>query len=307
MRPMMLDMDPGIDDALALVAALGCFVVSGVTTVAGNTSGDHTYHNARVILARAGRTDIPVTAGSDEPLFVPLYRAENIHGHDGLAGQGGPVTVPPQGENSGWGWIAERLAQGLGQELIATGPLTNIARLMLGFPRLADRLETLVIMGGARYDGNVTPTAEFNFYVDPYAADWVLAHGHGIRLVGLDVARGTRQPIEEFRPLLDMGSLGLFLWELLCPYAKATTHHGNPPSVVLYDVLAVAAMDCPELFQWTEASLAVVHEGPLRGTLIEMKPQQRRPAVAVATDVDTPAFYEWFWSALQQATRFVSA
>ncbi len=307
MRPVLMDVDPGVDDAVALVAALGCLDLRGVTTLAGNTSCIRTYHNARLILSKAGREDIPVEAGSDAPLFFPLFKAENVHGEDGLSGAGGDAKPLPPAIEPGWASLARRLAEDETTGLIATGPLTNVARMLIGMPQMAERMGPLVIMGGAQRDGNVTPTAEFNFYVDPHAADWVLAHGHGIRLVGLDVARKTRRNVDDFRRLAQMGMLGQFLWEIMCPYADSTSRQNTVPAVVLYDVLAVAAMDQPGLFEWLEEPLAVVHEGSLRGTMVEMKRQNNRPTVMVATAIDTDAFYEWFWLAISRAAQSFGA
>ena len=304
-----MDVDPGIDDALAMAAALGCVDLQGVSTVAGNVPLDHTFSNALQILRRAGRLhDISVVRGSSEPLFAPLATADHIHGSDGLAGYGQPESVSnPISKVPGWVWLGDQLADSATPAaLIATGPLTNIARLMMGLPHCASHYQTLAIMGGARRQGNTSPTAEFNFYTAPDAADWVLGHAHHVRLVGLEVCRQTRVPVDALNPLAKMGPFGQFLWQLLTPYAMAMGRRSPNPTLVLYDVLAVAALAQPDLFVWGEESLAVVREGQWRGTVIAIPQSDNRPAIAVAESVDVPRFYEWFWQAVHQSTSLAA-
>lgn len=304
MQSIWMDADPGVDDALAMATALGCFDIQAMSTVAGNIAGDHTFRNAVKIFQRLGRPHIPVYQGSDEPLFVPLFEAKDVHGGDGLAGLGGDESIPlPQNPQPGWVDFATSMFHAKGTSLVATGPLTNVAKMFMALPHLLGSVTDISIMGGAYQDGNVTPTAEFNFYVDPHAAEWVLAHAENrrIRLLGLDVARKTRMAIDTFTPLTDYGEAGLFLYQLLTPYAKATTKGLNSPALVLYDVLAVAALYAPTLFQWEERPVTVAMEGPMRGTMIEMNAKANRAPVLVAHDIDVLAFYQWFWSAIGRA------
>ena len=171
--PILLDCDPGHDDAIALLLALASpeLELLGVTTVAGNQTLEKTTANALRVLEFVGRGDVPVAAGAGRPLARELFVADYVHGESGLDG---PALPEPQGEpvaQHAVDFLAERV---LGSErpvtLVAVGPLTNVALLLARYPQEAAALERIVIMGGAIAEGNVTPAAEFNIYVDPEAA-----------------------------------------------------------------------------------------------------------------------------------------
>jgi purine nucleosidase len=199
---VVLDTDPGVDDALALLLALRSPEVDliGVTTVAGNVLVDRGTRNARAILAVAGRSDVRVYQGADRPLVGRLTTATYFHGATGLGDLDLPDDPSLAGDCSGPEFLA-RAAQESETPLtvVAVGPLTNLAlacRLDPGWP---SRVERIVIMGGAvSVPGNVTPVAEANFYSDPEAAAVVLTSGAAITLVGLDVTMQTRLSIERW-------------------------------------------------------------------------------------------------------------
>ena len=162
--PILIDCDPGHDDAIAILLALASPEVDllGVTTVAGNQTLEKTTANALRVLEFAGRGDIPVAAGADRPLVREPYVAEYVHGESGLDG---PDLPPPQGSPVGQhavDFLAERVADAT---LFAVGPLTNVALLLALHPEA--RPERIVVMGGAIAEGNVTPAAEFNVWADP--------------------------------------------------------------------------------------------------------------------------------------------
>src|SRR5437016_10782148 len=186
--PILLDCDPGHDDAIALLLALASPEVEllGVTTVAGNQTLDKTTANAIRVLEFVGRTDLHVAAGADRPLLREQHVAAEVHGETGLDG---PDLPPPQGEpvaQHAVDFLAERIrTSDRPVTLIPTGPLTNVALLLALHPDA--RPERIVLMGGAIAEGNVTPAAEFNIWCDPEAAARVFDSGLDVTMVGLDV------------------------------------------------------------------------------------------------------------------------
>lgn len=196
-RKVVIDTDPGIDDAVAILFALGQadFDVLGITTVAGNIGIRTTTRNAGRILALAGRGDIPVVAGAAGPLARKGFDTIDIHGAEGLGGAAFPEPLAHPHEADASAWLADLLdANPPGAiDILALGPLTNIARLILDRPRSARRLGRVIAMGGAIHEpGNVGPRAEFNIAADPEAAGIVFASGLAVTLVPLDVTRKVR-------------------------------------------------------------------------------------------------------------------
>lgn len=193
---VIIDTDPGLDDAVAILFALasGRFDVLGLTTVAGNIGLKRTTANAGGLLAVMGRTDIPVVSGASGPLRRKAIDAAEIHGNDGLGGVMLPFSAAPLGEDAA-GWIAETLkSHPEGSiDVLALGPLTNIAMLIENYPDAASRVGHLIVMGGAIVEkGNAGPTSEFNFAADPEATALVLQSGIRTTLVPLDVTRRIR-------------------------------------------------------------------------------------------------------------------
>jgi purine nucleosidase/pyrimidine-specific ribonucleoside hydrolase len=190
MPPVILDCDPGHDDAVALLLALASDEVDllGVTTVAGNQTLAKTTANAIRVLDLAGRGDLPVAAGADRPFMRELRVAADIHGESGLDGaELPPPSRQPVGEHA-VDWIARAVfAADAPVTLVATGPLTNVGLLLARHPSVAERLGPVVLMGGAVGEGNTTPAAEFNIWVDPEAAHRVFSSGLQLTMVGLDV------------------------------------------------------------------------------------------------------------------------
>src|SRR5947209_11594921 len=191
MHRIILDTDPGIDDALALFLALSSPDVrlEAITTVGGNVNADLTTYNALALLELAGRTDIPVARGSNRPIVRQAVYADYVHGDNGLGGLQLPEPKIKAIDSHAVDVIIEKIMAAPGEiTLVPIGPLTNIALALRREPRIAQAVREVVIMGGAlRVPGNTTPTAEFNIYVDPDAAHMVLHAGWPIRLVSLDV------------------------------------------------------------------------------------------------------------------------
>ncbi|WP_294640851.1 nucleoside hydrolase [uncultured Aureimonas sp.] len=206
MRKTIFDTDPGQDDAIAILAALGSpeLDVLGIVAVAGNVPLHLASANARRIAELAGRADIPVYAGAERPFLRPLVTAEHVHGETGLDGPDLPPPANPLREGHGVDFIIDtvRAHEPKSVTIAALGPLTNVALALLKAPDLAERLQGIVLMGGAYFEvGNVTPTAEFNVYVDPEAAASVFASGVDITVLPLDVTHqmhSTPARIEAF-------------------------------------------------------------------------------------------------------------
>ena len=177
-QPVILDCDPGIDDAVALLLAARApeLKLVAVTAVAGNVGLDKTSLNARRVLTLAG-VAVPVFAGASGPMFGEQVTADEVHGADGLLGIPAPEPAFPLGEGTAWDVIWQK-AQEYGKELVivATGPLTNLGIALVKYPELPSHIKRIVLMGGATDFGNTTPAAEYNIYADPEAAGRVKSY-----------------------------------------------------------------------------------------------------------------------------------
>ena len=254
---VVIDTDPGTDDAIALVAALNSprLDILGLTTVGGNARLSHTTRNALRILEFMGRQDIPVYPGSSRPLKGRFEYAYGFHGPGGLT-----VRLPlPKAEaqtGSGVDFIIESARANRGVlTLIALGPLTNVAKALKREHRIVEWLKEIVVMGGALdVPGNVTPHAEFNIFDDPEAAKLVFDSGASIRLIGLDVCRKaevTRADEDWFRG----GSQGeRLVSRIITGWLKM---RGGDEAYSLCDPLAVAAAIRPDLFKFARANVSV--------------------------------------------------
>jgi len=290
--PVLIDCDPGHDDAIALLLALASpeLDVRGVTTVAGNQTLDKTTTNALRVLELAGREDIPVAAGADRPLEEELVTAADAHGETGLDG---PDLPPPRREaldEHAVDFLAERAE---GATLIALGPLTNVALLL---ERRAERPERLVLMGGAIAEGNMTPSAEFNIWVDPEAAHRVFTSGLDVTMVGLDVTNRAVLTREHAARLREAGRVGAAVAAMLDFYLGfylAAYVHGGAP---IHDAVAVSHVIRPELLETLERHVEIDHgPGLCRGrTVVDMRRRTAlpEPNARVAVDVNVEAFRE---------------
>ena len=190
MTDIILDCDPGHDDAIALLLALASPEVRllGVTTVSGNQTLEKTTANAIRVLDHVGRADVPVAAGAARPLIRARNVAADVHGETGLDGPDLPPAAREPEPTHAIDWIAHALeASATPVTLVPTGPLTNIALFLTRYPELAAKVERVVLMGGAVGEGNTTPAAEFNIWADPEAAHLVFTSGLDLTMVGLDV------------------------------------------------------------------------------------------------------------------------
>jgi len=251
-KPILIDTDPGQDDAIAILLALASpeLEVVGITTVAGNVPLALTSRNARIICELAGRTDIPVHAGAAKPLQRELVTAEFVHGKSGLDGIVLPEPAMPLCEGPAVDFLVETLMQREGITVCALGPLTNIALALQQEPRIAARIERLVLMGGGCFEGgNITPAAEFNFYVDPQAAAQVFAAGIPITMAPLDVthqALTTRARIAALRALGNRVGEAAAAWmEFFERFDEEKYGQEGGP---LHDPCVIAWLLQPELF-----------------------------------------------------------
>lgn len=243
---VILDCDPGIDDALALFLAAGSsdqLDLLGVTCVAGNRPVEVTTDNACRLLKATDREDIAVYAGADRPLAYPVARCNLVHGEDGLGGVRFPAAGPAAQDHA-VDFIVRTLQRAPEHSvtLVAIGPLTNLASAEIMYPGLLKRARSMVIMGGAvTCPGNVTPKAEFNFYADPVAAQIVLDSGGKIELFGLDVTSKAVMSNAWIASLADLpGVCGQGAHQMLQAYAAL-----DP---LLHDTCPVAYLVQPELF-----------------------------------------------------------
>ncbi|CAA9409234.1 MAG: Inosine-uridine preferring nucleoside hydrolase [uncultured Rubrobacteraceae bacterium] len=302
--PVILDVDPGHDDALALMLACGApeLEVRAVTTVAGNVPLEKTTRNALRILSLIGRGDVPVGVGAETPLARPLHTAENIHGESGLDG---PELAEPTFAPDGRG--AVRLMADLVEAsaepvtLVPTGPLTNVATFLEEHPRLKDNVSRIVLMGGSIGLGNTTPAAEFNIYVDPEAASMVFGSELPVTMVGLDVTRKATAGQEEVRRLRNLGRVGEVAAELATFSAgkdRRVYGFGGPP---IHDAVAVAAVVEPGIMKTCSMRVEVERDSELtRGeTVCDLHGVWGRPPNAqVGLELDRAAFFEIMYRSL---------
>jgi inosine-uridine nucleoside N-ribohydrolase len=305
--PLLVDCDPGQDDAIALLLALASpeLELQGVTTVAGNQTLDKVTANAIRVLELAGRGDIPVAAGADRPFAGHLVVAADAHGETGLDG---PDLPPPQAEpvaEDAVEFLAARiLAAEQALTLVATGPLTNVASLLDAHPEAAARLARIVLMGGAIAEGNQTASAEYNVWVDPEAAARVFASGLDVTMVGLDVTNRAVLTPEHADRLRGHGRVGAAVAAMLDFYGRyygdAYAHGGCP----VHDALAVAYVVRPDLLRVLDRHVEVdTAHGICRGrTVVDMRRRTvlPEPNAGVAVDVDVPAFVDFLLERLAQ-------
>ena len=298
-------MDPGHDDAVALMLACGApeLEVRAVTTVAGNVPLEKTTRNALRVLSLIGRDDVPVGVGAANPLIRPLRTAENIHGESGLDGPEIPEATFAPDERRALRLIADIL-EGSSEPvtLIPTGPLTNIATLLQDHPELKSRIGRIVLMGGSMSLGNTTPAAEFNVYVDPEAAQVVFGSGLPITMVGLDITHQAGAGPERRERLRTAGRVGEVAAELLEFFAgtyKSVFGFDAPP---VHDAVAVSAVVEPEILKTRLMRVDVECESELtRGeTVCDFYGILDKPPNAeVGVSLNTEAFFEILHRALR--------
>jgi inosine-uridine nucleoside N-ribohydrolase len=290
--PILLDCDPGHDDAIAILLALASPEVDlvGITTVQGNQTVEKTTANAIRILEFVGRADVPVAAGADRPLVREPYVAKYVHGDSGLDG---PALPPPRRTAVDEHAVEFLGARAGGVTLVAVGPLTNVAVMLARYPDV--RPARIVLMGGAIGVGNVTPAAEFNIWADPEAAARVFASGLDLTMVGLDVthqALMTGADADRLRATGPVGALVAELWEFYNRFHSQTYDFDGSP---IHDALALATVFRPDLVETVTRHVAIECESALsRGrTLVDLwRRTGNEPNAHVGVRADGRAFIE---------------
>lgn len=267
-RPIIIDCDPGQDDALALALAMAAperLHILGVTTVAGNVPLALTQRNARLIAELCGRADVPVFAGAARPLVRDLVTAEYVHGKSGLDGIEIREPLLPLQPRNAVDFIVETLTAADDDSiiLVPTGPLTNIALALIKAPEIAVKIQQIVLMGGAfREGGNITPAAEFNIFVDPHAADVVFRCGRPIVAMSLDV---THQVLSSRARVERIAAIGTPVAEAMASlihfFERFDEAKYGSEGAPLHDPCTIAYLLRPELFRLKPVHVAVELEG----------------------------------------------
>ncbi len=304
---IILDCDPGIDDALAIVFAYGHpdLELRGITTVAGNVGVDKTTANALRVREFIGAAHIPVVAGSPRPLLRAPLGAHSVHGESGLEG----ARLPPPSSRPNPGHAVDFLIDTIGAApgqitLVATGPLTNVALAVRRQPDLVSQVREFVIMGGSAGRGNLTPAAEFNIAADPEAAAIVFGAGWSVTMVGLDVTLQTRAGPAVLERLGKLGRLADDLM-LPCLAGYATTPGKQGPAV--HDVCAVALLASPGLIGCVPARVEVETTGRWTAgmTVTDFDAPSQDCNALVAMHIDVPGFWDIVLGAFTRAASGV--
>jgi purine nucleosidase len=301
---LIIDCDPGVDDAIALLLALGTGLpVVGITTVAGNVPLALTYRNARKICELAGRADIPVYAGCPRPLLKPLATAEDVHGATGLQGADLPEPTGPEQSQHGVDFLIETLlSAAVPMTLAALGPLTNLAVALIKAPQIAARIEQMVIMGGAIGLGNITPSAEFNLYVDPHAAHVVLTAGIPTTLITLDATHQVQTTGDRLRAIRAIGNpVSTAAAGMLSFYGQSDLARYGLLGGPLHDPCVIAYLLNPALFTTRRVSISVETTGAhtMGRTVVDWYGKSdAATTVQVVETVDHEGVYELLLTAL---------
>lgn len=294
-RPVIIDTDPGIDDAVALAIALFAdeLDVRLVTTVAGNVGLGHTTDNALKLLGFFGRR-VPVAAGAAEPLIREFVDASDVHGASGMDGWefGEPDRSLLLGSNAVDAMRATLLASEEPVTVVALAPLTNVALTLKAYPEVKSHIERIVLMGGTASRGNRGVLSEFNVATDPEAADIVFASGVPITMAGLDVGRAAPLRQEDSERIRREGPVGEMLYALFSHYRSGSLRTG----LTMYDAHALAVLLCPDMYELVDTYVGVELAGSMTAgcTLVDLAGRLGRPANAtVCMGVDAGRFRGW--------------
>ena len=302
--PIILDCDPGHDDAIALLLALASpeLELLGVTTTYGNQTLEKTTANALRVLELASRTEVPVASGADEPLERELVVAAHVHGESGLDG---PTLPPPSAapvSTDAVSWIAQAVAGSAAPvTLVPTGPLTNVAGYLRAHGTAG--LERIVLMGGAIAEGNMTPAAEFNVWADPEAAQIVFDADLDVTMIGLDVTHKAVTAPAVQRRLRESGAIGVFVAELVDFFAVYHRQTYGWDGAPIHDAVAVAYLLRPGIVETKLRNVEIERVSDLcRGrTVVDLWLRtDRRPNAHVGVDLDTDAFFDLLVERIQR-------
>ncbi|GAB2586110.1 nucleoside hydrolase [Spirosoma areae] len=305
--PLLIDCDPGHDDAVMLMLAVGGgrFDIKAITTSAGNQTQAKTLTNALKLISLLD-VDIPVYKGCDKPLFRELIIADYVHGEMGLDGPSLPEPVRKPEPQSAVEAMAQILADSPEKiTIVPTGPLTNIAVLLLAYPHLKSKIERISLMGGGIFRGNMTPTAEFNIYVDPEAASVVFSSGVPITMCGLDVTHKAlvfQEDIERFRSIGNKS--GKVVAELMdffsIFYRRERPELGG--GAALHDPCAIAWLMDPSIFVSKPCYVDVEVAGKLTAgtTVVDFfDVLKNAPNAEVVYDIDRERYINLIYEAVR--------
>jgi purine nucleosidase len=301
-RRIIIDTDPGIDDAVAILLALAAaeeLEVLGIVAVAGNLPLALTERNARRVCELAGRSDVQVYAGCARPLLRPLVTAERVHGETSENRLLLPEPTMSQQPQHGVDFMIEalRAAEPGTITLCALGPLTNIAMALVKAPDVAGNLREVVVMGGAGFDlGNVTPAAEFNIHVDPHAAAVVIDSGVPVTMIPLDVTHQVLTTPPRLEALRALGNrCGAAVADLLTSFESNRRPEVGSRVMALHDPSVIAYLLRPNLYEGREVNVAVETQSPLTigMTVVDWwGVTGRRANVRFMNTVDAEGFYD---------------
>ena len=302
---IIIDTDPGLDDALTILFALASHEVhiEAITTVYGNVGIDCTTRNALAILELAGRTDIPVARGCSHSLAGQTVDASHVHGKNGIGNVDLPEPQQIPVAQSASEIIAGTLADSPGEiTIVAIGPLTNLAEALRRHPEVASYAREIVIMGGALHvPGNVTPEAEFNIFADPQAAHTVFHAGWPIRLVSLDVTRKAQISRNQITELASNGNpVTRFISQMLAYYFDVYGASRKLMSFPMHDPLCFSAVIQPSLIVWQQAFVDVELDHSQSPGKTVMKDQETDPNMLVSASVDSERFITFYLERMQK-------
>ena len=302
MRKVIIDCDPGQDDAVALFLAMSApdeLDILGVTTVAGNVPLELTQRNARMMCDIAGRNDLPVYAGCERPMVLEPITAEYIHGNTGIDGVDVFEPDTPLQQDHAVDFIIDTLlaAEKGTVTLIPTGPMTNVATAIQREPAILDSIQDIVAMGGAmREGGNRSPSAEFNVLVDPHAADIVYNSGKPVTALGLDVTHQVLSTRERVARMREVGNaVATATADMLSFFHRYDTKKYGSEGAPLHDPCTIAWLLRPELFATKRCNLSVEKDSELTlgHTAVDFWHVTDRPHnVDWAYEVDADGFYD---------------
>ncbi len=299
-RPIIIDTDPGQDDAIAILAALASpeLEVLGVTAVAGNVPLDLTARNALILVELSGRPDVPVFAGCDRPLRRDLVTAEHVHGKTGIDGADLPDPVAPLQPQHAVDWMIETLLAAGEREITVcpVGPMTNVATVLETAPEAAKHIREIVCMGGGFFGGgNTTPTAEFNVFVDPDAAQIVLHCGAPVTMLPLDVTHKALMTDAWINQVRGLGTrTGAAAAGMLDFYERYDVDKYGTTGGPLHDPNVIAYLLRPDLYDGRHCNVEVETQSPLTMgmTVVDWwDVTDRPPNCQFITEVDSSGFY----------------
>jgi len=301
-RKLIIDTDPGIDDAIAIAIALFSdeLDVKLITTVAGNVSLDLVTENTLKILTFFGK-NIPVAKGAKEPLLVKFDDAKDVHGASGMDGYdfGEPNRSNLLDEHAVNAMRRSILESDTPVTIAAIGPLTNIALLLKMYPEVKENIDEIVFMGGSLTRGNKTVMGEFNIATDPEAAKIVFTSGVKLVMAGLDMGLKALVYLEDSEKIKTFGKTGDMMYSLFQKYRGGSFKTG----LKMYDSCAISYLLCPEMYEITDTYIDVETQSPLTlgCTIVDLKGYLKKsPNAKVCTEIDPKIFKEWFLSAIKK-------